>query len=363
MRFVPANCLRVGMEIAQVLYGRNNEVYLTVGTKLTSSYINSIQKHKFAGVYINDDISRDIEVVNIISNDLRRETLEGLKKLLVLCETGKSQIALMYKTESLQSNIISIIDELLANKDMMVNMIDLKCFDIYTYAHSVNVAILSLVIGISMDFDRDTLVKLGLSAILHDIGKVFIPKEIINKPGQLTEDEYEQIKTHSAIGHEYARDKFMIPTTSYVGIRDHHERWDGSGYPSGKKDNSISLFGRIIAVADVYDALTSERPYRAAVSPSEAMEHILGNNAAMFDPQIVSIFSRKVAAYPIGTTVELSNGYTALVIENYESFNLRPKVRLICDSEGNDTQHLELDLHNDMSLLNVVITGIGKMGY
>lgn len=363
MRFVPANCLKVGMEVAQALYGRNNEVYLTVGTKLTASYIKSIQRRMFSGIYINDDISKDIEIVNVISDDLRRETLEGLKKLLVYCETGKGKITLMHKAESLQCNIISIIDELIANKDMMVNMIDLKCFDIYTYAHSVNVAILSLVLGISMGFDRDTLVKLGLSAILHDIGKVFIPKEIINKPGLLTESEYEQIKTHSVIGHEYARDKFMIPTRSYIGIRDHHERWDGSGYPSGKKDYRISMFGRVIAVADVYDALTSERPYRAAVSPSEAMEHILGNNATMFDPKIVGIFNRKVAAYPTGTTVLLSNGYTALVIENYESFNLRPKVRLICDAQGNETEHLELDLHKDMNLLNIVIMGISNIGY
>ena len=123
------------------------------------------------------------------------------------------------------------MDELLENKDVMVNMIDLKNFDNYTYAHSVNVAVLSIIIGIALDLNRNTLIKLGLGAILHDIGKVFINKGILNKPGKLTEVEFSKIKKHSMLGYKYIRDRFKLPTISHGAILEHHERYDGTGYP------------------------------------------------------------------------------------------------------------------------------------
>jgi HD-GYP domain-containing protein (c-di-GMP phosphodiesterase class II) len=201
------------------------------------------------------------------------------------------------------------------------------------------------------------LTRLGLSAILHDIGKIFINKKIINKPGVLTDEEFEEMKKHSQLGFDYAKEKFQLPPASYTGIIDHHEKFNGMGYPNRKSGSQISLFGRIITLADVFDALSSERPYRPAMKPSEAMEYIMGNSDTMFDPKIASIFIRKIAPYPVGTTVKLSNDCTAIVLENYESVCLRPRVRVIKDN-GTDVKPYELDLKNDFSVLNVVIEDV-----
>jgi HD-GYP domain-containing protein (c-di-GMP phosphodiesterase class II) len=360
MRYIPADNLKAGMELARTVYNKTDAPYLVEGTALTENYIDSIRRQEFSGLYINDEFSKDIEVISVVSDKLRYETVNVVKQLFSLNEKKTSDKQLAAKKTEMVSQINSIIDELLDNKELMINMIDLKCFDNYTYAHSVNVAVLSLFIGISMGFARNTLSELGLSAILHDIGKIFIAKEIINKPAKLTDEEFEEIKTHSFRGYEYARDKYRLPIASYIGILDHHEKWDGSGYPNKTNGKKISLFGRIISIADVYDALTSERPYRTAWSPSEAMEYISGNSGVMFDFELVEIFRKKIAPYPVGTAVILSNGYTAFVVKNYEEFCLRPKVRLIYDPEGNAVEPVEIDLHNDFSLLNVTITGMAK---
>lgn len=354
MRFVPAGCLRVGMQVAKTLYGKNSERLLAEGVILNKKYIESIRRLSYSGVYINDDLSKDIEIINIISDELRIETMRGIKKLFIDAKDLKNPRG---KKEMITQQVESIVEELLANQNMMVNMIDLKCFDDYTYLHSVNVAVLAIVTGIAMGLDRVTLSRLGLSAILHDIGKVFIDKKIVNKPDVLTDEEFEEMKRHSLLGYNYAKDKFKLPTASYTGIIDHHEKFNGSGYPYAKSGDSISLFGRIITVADIYDALTSERPYRKALSPSESMEYIMGNAASIFDPQVSGAFIRKVAPYPIGTTVKLSNGYTAIVLENFESFCLRPRVR-VYKADGRDVEPFELNLMTDFSLLNVVVENV-----
>jgi HD-GYP domain-containing protein (c-di-GMP phosphodiesterase class II) len=356
MRFVPASCLREGMRIAKTLYGINSEKLLAEGVILNRILIGSIRRLSFPGVYIDDNLSQDIEIINTISDELRIETMHGIKKIFL--EAGESKDP-RERTEDISKQVDGILDELLANKNMMVNMIDLKCFDNYTYLHSVNVAVLAIVTGIALNLDRVSLWRLGLSAILHDIGKVFIDKRIINKPGVLTDSEFDIMKRHSLLGYTYAKEKFSLPGPSYFGILDHHEKFDGQGYPKGKAGTNISVFGRIITVSDIYDALTSERPYRKALSPSEAMEYIMGNAATMFDPQIAGTFIRKVAPYPIGTTVKLSNGCTAIVLENFESYCLRPRVRVYRINDR-DVEPFELNLMEDFSLLNVVVEDVAN---
>ncbi len=354
MRFVPSNCLREGMLLGKTLYGRNNELVLARGVELTPYIIDGIIRLGYSGIYVDDDISKDIEIISVINENVRLETIKGMRKLFIKAESGADFSELKI---SISSQINSIIDELLKNRNMMVNMIDLKCFDNYTYAHSVNVAILSIIIGISMGLNKDQLFRLGLGAIMHDIGKVFVDRRIINKPGKLTNDEYEVIKTHPTIGYNYVREKFELPSNSYDVIIDHHEKFDGTGYPNSKMGKSISLFGRIAAIADVYDALTSERPYRPALNPSESIEHIMGNSGVSFDAEIVKIFIRKVAPYPVGSTVRLSNGFIGLVMENYESHCLRPKIRVIRDGESSVTPY-EINLKDDFKYLNDTIDGI-----
>lgn len=352
MRFVPTNCLREGLELGKTLYGVHNEPLLKSGIILTKSYIEGIRRLKFPGVYIQDDLSKDIETIDVISDNLRIATTSSIKKMFVKAENGSK-----VSEDDISQQVESIIEELLDNKNMMINMIDLKCFDNYTYAHSVNVAVLSIVMGIAAGWKKDSLVQLGLGAILHDIGKVFVTKDVLNKPGRLSDDEFDEISRHSEFGHEYVLKHFSLPYKSYMAILDHHEKYDGTGYPGAKRGRAISRFGRVIAIADVYDALTSERPYRGAMNPADAIEYIMAGNGTMFDPVFVELFVRKIAPYPVGTMVCLSNSWTGIVVENYAEACLRPLVRIIEKNED-QVDPFDISLFDQREYLNVTISGV-----
>lgn len=353
MRFIPTNCLQEGMRLAKPLYRGDHELMLAEGITLNARYISSIVRLRYLGVYIDDDLSKDIDVVNIISDELRRETMAGIAKIFVTAEQGGKACVKL----DVNKQVGDIVDELLSNRNMMVNMMDLRSFDSYTYSHSIDVAVLSIIIGISMNYRKDDLIKLGIGALLHDIGKVFIGKDILNKEGPLTPGEFDIVKKHPQMGYDYVAEKYLVPISSRVTIADHHEKYDGSGYPHGKKKSEISFFGRITAVADVYDALISERPYRKALSPSSAMEYIMAGSGTLFDPDVIQVFTRKVAPYPVGTTVELSNGWTGIVLENFESFCLRPRIRIF-QKAGKYVEPFEVSLKDDFNYLNVTLSGL-----
>ncbi len=353
MRYVPAQCLKPGMLVGKNLYGRKGQKLITKDHTLTAQYIRRIKELGLSGAYICDDVSHDVKIINLIDETLRQSAISNVRDIFSAAQKGKMKPIDVKKTEPLLN---SIIDQLLYNEKLIVNMIDLKVFDDYTYSHSVNVAILSIIIGIAYKLDRKELYKLGLGALLHDIGKVFVPKEIVNKPSNLTSEEFEQMKEHSLKGYEYIKESLEIPAASCIVTLSHHEKYNGTGYPNNKKGKEISLHGRIVSIADVYDAFTSNRPYRKAREPFEAIEYIMGNTGESFDPELVNIFVRKIAPYPVGTCVNLSNGMIAIVIENNKHNCLRPKVRTI-----NQTKEQVYDLYNDRSLFDITITGMANI--
>ena len=354
MRFVASNCLREGMRLARPLY-RNVDTMLAAGVVLTERYIDSIRRCGFSGVYIDDELSADIEVRMPISDELRCAATKSLTKIIDLAVTGAPA---MRKTPNIASQVEDIVDELFANRDIMVNMLDLSSYDNYTCSHSLNVGILSIVLAMAMGFPRSETVGIGAGALLHDIGKVFISKPILQKNGPLTDEEFEIVKKHPKDGYEYISKRYHIPLRHCATILDHHEKFDGTGYPSGKIGTDISIFGRICAVADVYDALSSKRPYRDAMPPCECVEYIMGGSDSLFDPKVVDVFTQRIAPYPVGTSVKLSNGWVGLVVENYVSYSLRPKVR-IYQQDGRFVSPFEISLKNDADYLNVTIIGAG----
>lgn len=355
MRFVPLYCIREGMIVGKSLYGRNGELLLNTGTRIYPSYINKLRHMGFNGIYIEDNLSEDIEVVDIISDNLRNKTIQKIKDVFHSFENKKEDFSNDF--DEVSKLVSDIIDNIMSNKNLAVNMIDIRSFDDYTFYHSVNVGVLSIAIGVTLNFDRAHITDLGLSAMLHDIGKVFIPKEILNKPSKLNDEEFELIKMHPANGYKYLKGIYQTSVPVYIGALQHHERYDGTGYPNATKGTQISLYGRIISMADVYDALTSNRPYRKALIPSEAIEYIMGGGNSLFDPELVNAFISKIAPYPSGTCVSLSNGKIGIVAENYTDCCLRPKIKII--KHGNIyIEPYYIDLRNDLSTLDVTITGI-----
>lgn len=358
MRFVPVSCIREGMIVGKQLLGRNGELLLNSGSIIHSSYISKIEELGYNGIYVNDDLSSDIEISEVISDALKNKAVKAIKDTFESMESGKKVSE--ENIEKIGDLVNEIVENILSSKCAMINMVDLKVFDDYTFYHSVNVSVLSIVIGNALSLNRNILYKLGLSAVLHDIGKVFIPKMILNKKSRLTDEEQETIQSHAYKGYEYLKEKFQIPAPSYVGILQHHERYDGTGYPNMAKDVQISLFGRIIAVADVYDALTSNRPYRKALTPSDAIEYIMGGGGTLFDPSIASRFTQVVAPYPVGSCVLLSNNKTGIVVENYSDCCIRPRIKII-KHQNEELEPYFIDLRNDKNARDVIITGMADM--
>jgi HD-GYP domain-containing protein (c-di-GMP phosphodiesterase class II) len=252
----------------------------------------------------------------------------------------------------IKNTVSGIIDDIFDNsEDVLVNMLDIKNYDDYTFEHSVNVAVYSIILGKSLNFNVRDLKKLGVGAILHDVGKILLPQEILLKNDKLNEEEYEIIQEHPKLGYNYIKNVGEISLASKVVILSHHERLDGSGYPKKNTDEEIHKFAKIVAITDVYDALTSDRIYRKRWPVHEAINYIMSNSDNQFDNEYVNKFIRNLAIYPNGTMVKLSNGYKAIVKEQNTNYPSRPVLRLIEDKDGNDISK-EMDLLRN---LNIVI--------
>lgn len=354
MRYIATENLQPGHKLADNLKYANGTVLLRKGKALTPSLIRKIGILGYQGLYVDDELSAGIEINDIISADLRMRTRSQLELLFHNVEYNITS-GVKKNVKSVKSLAEEIVDEILNNRETMINIIDLRNYDDYTYSHSLNVTVLSVVMGTALGLARSTIYDLAVGALVHDTGKMFIPKEILHKPSRLTDEEFEEIKKHSELGYRYLCANFDIPEDSKIGTLQHHEKFSGGGYPMGIAGEDIHEFGRIISVADVYDALTSDRPYRGAMLPSDAIEYIMAGYGTMFDPTIVKAITQKVAPYPIGTCVRLSTGQEAIVVKNYEATSLRPLVRVIKDGKPSSEC---INLTSDRSSLSITIKEI-----
>lgn len=353
MRFISMEHIKEGMIVGRKVVGNNGQLLLNYGAKIESGYIDKIRQLGYMGIYIEDELSSGIEVVEVIDSTLRHKTVDAIKGFCQKAEQGQG---LKQKDMANISFLVNeILDKILEDKHILVNMMDLKIFDDYTFSHSVNVGILSMSLGAFMNIGREPLYQLGLASVMHDLGKVFIPKAILNKPGKLTDMEFVVMKTHSEKGYEHLIHSLKFPEVISTAVLDHHERYDGSGYPNQKTGNQISRLGEIIALTDVFDALTSDRPYRKALTPSEATEYVMGGCNTQFSEQAVKAFLNKIAPYPVGTLVKLSNGMIGIVMANYSDCCLRPKVRII-QHGANKVIPYTIDLKNSPELFKITIT-------
>lgn len=201
----------------------------------------------------------------------------------------------------------------------------LKISDEYTFKHSVDVATMSMIVAKRYGFNQKQVYEIGIAGLLHDIGKAHIPNELLNKAGKLTDEEFEVMKQHSVLGYRVLTDKQDFSNNIKMGVLQHHEKTNGKGYPMGVSGEKINLFAKIISVADIYDALVTERPYKKPFSPRSAVEMIMSMTGEL-DIDAMRCFMESVILYPVGTDVMLSNGERARVIENSPFHVLRPKV-------------------------------------
>ncbi|MDZ7672813.1 MAG: HD-GYP domain-containing protein [Halanaerobiales bacterium] len=346
MRLVPVENITSDMTLAKKIYYHNN-ILLNTGIKDLHKYKDKLKSIGINYVYIEDKYSEDIEINYIIKDEIREQGQRRIKRFMEDIKFNRS-----LNVNEIKNTVSDIIDDIFNNsEDVLVNMLDIKNYDDYTFEHSVNVAVYSIILGKSLDFSVRDLRKLGVGAILHDVGKILIPSEILLKKDKLNEEEYKIIQEHPRLGYNYIKNINEISPASKSIILSHHERLDGSGYPKENTKTDIHEYAKIVAITDIYDALTSDRIYRKRWPVHEAINYIMSNSDKQFDNKYVNKFIRNLAIYPNGTMVKLSNGNKGIVKEQNTNYPTRPILRLIENEDGIEISK-EMDLLRN---LNVVI--------
>ena len=214
------------------------------------------------------------------------------------------------------------------NEGALISLVRLKQADDYTYLHSVAVCAMMIALARQLNLPEQVVRDCGMAGLLHDLGKVAIPLEILNKPGRLTDDEFQQVKRHPVAGFEALADWTDVPDIARDVCLHHHERYDGRGYPHGLKGEKISLYARMGAVCDVYDAITSNRPYKEGWCPAESLRRMAQwTKEGHFDPVVFAAFVKCMGIYPIGTLLRLKSSRLGVVVDNSKSL-LKPVVKV-----------------------------------
>lgn len=258
--------------------------------------------------------------------------------------TRDARLGKQIDVEASGALVESVVDSVGRNSQAMLGLCKLRTFDEYTYAHSINVSVLSVVYGAQLGLSRDKLRELGLAGLFHDIGKTAVPEGILNKPDKLTREEFEIMKSHPAKGRAILHGIGGLSDDILDGVLHHHERHNGKGYPNSLTANQLGLFPRIIGMVDVYDALTSERCYKKGMIPNKALSLMYSMRGQDFDAEQLDHFIKSLGIYPIGSFVRLDNGYRAFVIETVAGSLLRPKIKLAFDHDMRRVAPTVLDL-------------------
>ncbi|AGA68957.1 HD-GYP domain-containing protein [Desulfitobacterium dichloroeliminans LMG P-21439] len=353
MRLVNIAYVVEGSVLARPLIAPNGKVLLQAGITLSRSYIDKLARLGLDTMFIEDATFEDVEITSAVSLKTREVAYAAILNLSKNIDESRLRSG---KLDGVKNAVRNIIGDLLDNKGLLGNIIEIQGHDDYTFHHSVNTTIIALLMGISMGWSDNKLFELGMGVLMHDVGKIKIPEEIFNKVGPLTLEEFDEIKKHSEYGFQILRKNRDINIVSAHVALQHQERWDGSGYPRGLKGTQIHEYARVTAVADVYEALTSKRIYRNAHQPYEAYEYLIANSDWLFEPLLVQkVFPKCITPYPTGTGVRLSNGQRGNVVKQNPNFPTRPYVRMTHDFYSRLFSPIDYNLVEHPSLMIVGI--------
>lgn len=344
MRLVSITMLQPEMVLAKAIYC-NDRLLLNEGLKDITRYADSLKRLGIEYVYVEDEKSFEIEIPDAVSE----QTRIACKHIVYETMTNFSY-NLTVDISSFSDTISNLIDEILQNAEVQISLHDIGSADEYTFNHSVSTTVYALLLAIRMGYTRPMLEKLAVGTLLHDIGKILLDKEILLKESPLTKDEFEYIKQHTTLGYEALKKCVSMSELSRIISLYHHERIDATGYPTGAPAGSIHEFARIVTIADVYDALTSDRCYRKKWSANKAAEYLVQYSNSIFDVNLVSNFIQLIAIYPNGSMVLLSNDKIGIVKEQNRNMPLRPIVRVISDKNGKEIEMYEIDLMKELSI-------------
>lgn len=351
LKRIDINHVRVGMYLEDV-FSDDGLLLLSANTSVDSvSQIEKLKKQGVRSVFINtqkgDDVRTDPGAQTRIdaiaekkreaayyeeltrAKDVHQKAVETAHDVLSSIRKGRP-----LSTVKIEKLAEEIVDSILRNPDALVSLVQIKGYDEYTYVHSVNVGVLVTSLANSLGYGPQKLFEAGVGGLLHDIGKMRVPEHILNTPGKLTEPEFIIMKRHPAYGLEIVNDRKNVSAVSKAAIIEHHERYNGRGYPKGLTGDLISEIGLITSIADVYDALTSDRVYRAAWTPQKTLALIFQGADIDYSRNMVEKFTKLLGIYPVGSFVQLKSKELGVVTRIDKGNLLAPVVLVLFDAHS-----------------------------
>lgn len=360
MRNITLAEVQPGMELARDLLDKDGNLLLEKGIKLTDHYIKRLHLFGLPAIYIIDPLLEDLKDNFLLSEALHKEALANLATLF---QSQVSDIMMSARKRDMQFRRMSgtvdqLISEISSRCKNLVNRNICHLGDSIVH-HSLNVCLLSIVIGLGCKLPVPALKELALGALLHDLGKIYMPNHILNKPGALTMEEMLEIRKHATYGHELVRLSDEVSPAAACAVQQHHERYNGSGYSTGLRGEQIHPFGRICAIADVFEAMTADRVYRPALSRKEVIEKMVSSGYSDFDLRFLQVFLHNIPVYPLGSRVILNTGEQGFVVYNNAKASLRPVIRITTDSQGQPLrapQEIDLVTNQSSHIIKVLKT-------
>jgi HD-GYP domain-containing protein (c-di-GMP phosphodiesterase class II) len=343
MKKIPIEELKPGMVFTRTVFGDNYEIVAEPNTPITSKDIENLKKKGVKFVETTGElkgivkIQEEVPLVDKVESSAR-ELMTFYKSLVDSVESVYTN----YKVnkEILPEKVVNIVEKVIdkisevGDKNVFLNLINIVDKTKYLPTHVLNATILGLLLGKEMNYPESKLKLLGTGILLMDIGMVFIPMSILERETKLTDEEYNKIKTHTVLGYKaVVQENNMSPEVGRVCL-EHHERWDGTGYPRNLQKQQISEYARVAAIVDTYEAMTRKRVYRDRMMSFEAMRAILTEGSTKFDPDILKVFLRMMSVYPVGSYVMLNTRAIAKVISSDPISPFRPVVKVVYDEFG-----------------------------
>lgn len=346
MRRISLYDLNDTMILAKPIY-QGTRLILERGISHLTKYVKQLENMGIYSLYVNDDWSEDISIPDAVCEETREKCISAISAVFErLKQQGNLDIS------PLNDAIQAVLDDIFSQRDILASLHHIASVDDDTMVHCVNTTVYCILMGEKRGLSVEELKILAKGAILHDIGKVDLNESILLKAAALTPEEYSHIKEHASFGYALLKQNDALSEEAKLIALQHHERLDGSGYPSGLKRDAIHPYARITAIADMYDALTTARCYRKSMSNYKAYKILTEDAAAgKLDKKLVACLFDHVAVYPNGIIVYLSDGTHGIVKQQNPGQPFRPVVRIIDDTHGIDKINLyDLDLSEHLEL-------------